>query len=829
MPALAGWSAAFWATAQPAAPVTVVAAVSGVLGAALAGLLTRGRWRQRGHRSRAGATVAAAALTVAVVAGVLACTAYRLNERGAGPLPGWVRDRTVVELTGQVVSDPRPVAAGRFPGPSRVAVQLRAQGVGARGQHVSTSLPMLVLAPGGSGPGSWSLVAAGQQVRLRGRLTPSDRGDEPVALVTARGAPQRVTAGSWPWRVADRVRAGLRGACRGLSADSAGLLPSLVVGDTSSLPEGLRADLKAAGLTHLTAVSGANVAIFVGTVGWLAAAAGAARRTRWVVSAVAVAGFVVLARPSPSVLRAAAMAGVALVGLASARRPRGLPVLATAVVLLLGDNPWLARNPGFALSAVATGGLLLLARPWADRLARRMPRPLALALAAPAAAQAACGPVLVLLTPSVSLVSIPANLLAEPAVAPATLLGVAAAGLSLIWPQAAYLTAWSGSLATDWIALVAHRGAAVPLANLPWPGGLAGAGLLAVLTAALIWATARDRGRTPGASPGGNGVAQEEYLRASSRRGRGRGGRVVAVLAVAVCAGWVLLPGADRLLPWPGRGVPDGWLMMMCDVGQGDAVAVRSGPDRAILLDAGPQPAAIDACLRRLGVRHLDLVVITHLHADHAFGLPGVLHGRDVGEIWVSPLAEPAGNAEAVRRWVGAAGARQVQAWAGAQGARGRGGWMVRWRVLEPRDPPSASGDVTAVDGTAVNESSVAVMIDAEGPAGQVRLLDLGDLETGRQQGLAERLRKGGDTIGGTVDLVKVAHHGSSRQSEALYAACGAQVALIGVGAGNDYGHPSPTALTMLASIGFRVLRTDLDGDLAVERSPEGIRVTGLG
>jgi competence protein ComEC len=872
VPALAGWSAAFWATAQPAVTVTAAAVLSGVLAAGAAAFLARQGLRRPGPPTGAGVVVAAVALTVAVVAGVLACTATRLSARASGPLPGWIRERATVGLTGRVVGDPRVVAAGRFPGQPRVAVQVQVHRVDLRGQQLPTSVPMLVLAPAGSGPGSWSAVSAGQRVRLRGRLVPPDPGDEPVALVSARGAPQRIELGSWPWRLADRVRAGLRTACRGLGPDSAGLLPSLVVGDTSALSVRLQADLKASGLAHLTAVSGANVAIFVGAIAWVAAAAGAARRTRLAVSALALVGFVVLARPSPSVLRAATMAGVAQVGLASARRPRGLPVLAAAVVLLLGGNPWLARSPGFALSAVATGGLLLLAPVWAERLAGRMPRPLALALAAPAAAQAACSPVLVLLAPSVSLAAVPANLLADPAVAPATLLGVGAAVLSLVWPQAAHLSAWLGSLATDWIALVAHRGAVLPLADLPWPGGPGGAVLLGALTAVLIGVTAGEPGRrrrvravcafVTGAAPDAGGARAARVSTSaggatapvspdgragwgnrgrdgngrdgsgrdgSGRDGSGRrglAGRVVAVISLAVLAGWFALPLTARLQPWPGQAAPEGWLVVMCDVGQGDALAVRSGSDRAVLVDVGPDPAAVDRCLRWLGIHHIDLVVVTHFHADHAFGLPGVLRGRDVGSVWVSPLQEPAGNAEAVRRWAAEGGVRPVRAWAGAQGGSGLDGWRVRWRVLEPRLPPVASGDLAAADGTVVNESSVALVIEVGGPAGRLRLLDLGDLETERQEQLAERFRSGGDTLGGPVDLVKVAHHGSSRQSSALYASCGALIGLIGVGRGNDYGHPSPAALGMLAGHGVRVLRTDTAGDLAVERSPDGIRVT---
>ena len=307
---------------------------------------------------------------------------------------------------------------------------------------------------------------------------------------------------------------------------------------------------------------------------------------------------------------------------------------------------------------------------------------------------------------------------------------------------------------------------------------------------------------------------------------RGRALRLVTLLAVAVVVARLAAPTVLRWLPLPGAGVPPGWAVVLCDVGQGDALVLRTGADRAVLVDTGPAPDAVDRCLRRLAVRHLDLVVITHFHADHAFGLPGALRGRDVGAVWVSPLGEPAANAEAVRRWAGERGVRPVQAWAGAQGSAGRDGWTARWRVLEPWEPPVAASDAGAADGSSVNESSVALVFDLGGPAGRLRLLDLGDLETERQDGLAARLGSGGETLGGPVDVVKVAHHGSSRQSAALYAASGARLGLIGVGAGNDYGHPAAAALSMLARDGIRAARTDLGGDLAIEPCAAGLRLT---
>ena len=630
-------------------------------------------------------------------------------------------------------------------------------------------------------------------------------------------------------------------------------------------------NLTTAGLTHLTAVSGANVAIVLGTIVWVSAAAGVARRPRIALATAGLCGFVVLARPEPSVLRAAAMGVVALAGLSAGRRPRGVPALCAAVVVLLVFDPWLARSPGFALSSVATGALLLLAPPWARRLERWLPRPAALALAAPTAAQAACGPIVVLLNPTVSLAAVPANLLADPAVGPATVLGVICAVLSLVWPWGAHVVAAVSCCASWWITWVADRAASVPGASVPWMPGVAGAAALCAVTAAVVVATLRV---APADQPAGwdlglhvgvrrrietlrGAVVLQRIRRGGGRRGRDSGRRLrgrgvaslpgLAVLVVlAVLGGWLLAPWLAGRLPigiggprgWP---APD-WAIAMCDVGQGDALAVRSGLDRAVLVDAGPDPSAVDGCLGRLGVRHLDLVVLTHFHADHVLGLPGALHNRDARALLVSPLAQPAENAQAVYRWARGNGVPEHVVWSGTSGDLGADGWHLHWQVALPDDttvPKSAltagraaptGGSVAAGtsdgmgrsddgpgDGSVVNESSIATLIDVRSPDGSmVRLAGLGDLEVPGQRRLVNLLTAGADP---RVDVVKVAHHGSAKQDGELYALLRPRLGLIGVGAGNDYGHPTASALELLSQLGIEVRRTDLSGDIAVSLS----------
>jgi competence protein ComEC len=562
----------------------------------------------------------------------------------------------------------------------------------------------------------------------------------------------------------------------------------------------------------------------------LLAFAGAKVRGRVLGSALAIVGFVVLARPEPSVLRAAVMAGLGLVALLSARPGRGVPLLSGTVLLLLLIDPWLSRSFGFALSVLATAGLLLLVPAWLRRLNRadRGDRagheaaglsgsgwlPLLCApIAVPLAALLCTAPVTVLLQPQLPAIGIPANLLAEPAVPIATLLGVLAAVLSPVWPWAAGAAAHGGGLATAWIATVAHRGAQVPGGSVPWlpgkPGAVLLAALLIVVMVVSLWPS-----RGP-ARPARRPEPLSRRLLAAARDGAGQRGRspVVLLLCVAlVLAGAGLLAGVRGVIPVPGMGrdTPHDWLVIQCDVGQGAATLMRSGTGRAILVDTGPDPGLVADCLRRNDIRALDLVVITHFHADHAGGLGGVLPRFGHPPVLVSPLGQPESQSRTVRAAARASGAAVVQGQAGMSGTIG----ALAWQVLYPGPDlahtlhASGAGSSSAEsEGTRINDASLALLITIAG----VRIAVLGDLETDAQQELLAGLGPLDP-----VDVVVVAHHGSARQYPPLYAALAPRVALIGVGEGNDYGHPAPSTLALLTRYGATVLRTDRQGQLTI-------------
>ncbi|WP_460695192.1 ComEC/Rec2 family competence protein, partial [Modestobacter muralis] len=509
-------------------------------------------------------------------------------------------------------------------------------------------------------------------------------------------------------------------------------------------------------------MTGANVAIVVALVLWPLRARGTDRRVQAAVAAAAIVGFVVLARPGASVLRAAAMGAVGVLALGSGRSRAAVPALAATVSVLLLVQPALAGDGGFALSVAATAGIVLLAPGWSRSLRRRgAPRPVADAVAVSGAAGVVTAPLVAALSGVVSLVSLPANLLAAPAVAPATVLGLLAAVVSPVLPGAADALTWLAGWAVRWLVLVAERAAAVPDGATGWPAGARGALLLAVLLGAVAWALVR----WPRLRP----------------------------LTLAALLG-LLLVG------WPLRQVTRGWpppdlAVVACDVGQGDALVLPTAPGEAVLVDAGPDVALVDGCLDRLGVHRLPLVVLSHPDADHVGGLAGALSGRAVGEVVTGTLAPTDERAPVVAELIAAAGGRQAVLVPGDRRTVG----SAELEALAP-DP------ARAVPGGDANDLSLVVRITQRG----LRVLFTGDLSAEAQA----RVLAGGADL--SADVLKVPHHGSADADPAFLAASGAAVALVSVGADNTYGHPADRLLDWLAEAGMRTYRTDRDGDVAV-------------
>ncbi|WP_151524244.1 ComEC/Rec2 family competence protein [Serinicoccus kebangsaanensis] len=759
LPALTGWAALVAVLPHPGWVSGTVCVLALLL--AVTGLPSRPR--------RAGGLRGQVALAAAATGLVTGAAALHLAVATAGPVPGWAREGAVTEARLLVTTEPRVVARGDDRA-SLVVLEARVQRAVSRGRVSHPRTPVLVLATAGD---DWEQVGWRSEVQVSGRWRQGDPGERTVAVLVPRGPPVTVSEPAALLRGVDHVRDRFRRAVDPLPADARGLVPGLVIGDTSLTPEDLTQAMRDTGMTHLSAVSGSNVAIVVGGIALLAARVGLPRRWRLPVVLTGLVGFVLLCRPEPSVLRAGVMGAVGLLALSRGRRRASLPTLGAAVLGLLCLDPWLARSHGFALSTLATLGLVLWARPWGLAMAARVPRWAGLAAratAVPLAAQVICAPVIVLLQGEVTTVAVLANLLAAPLVPPTTVLGVVAALAAPVSVTVAGVVAWAAALPAWVIAQVARTCARLPWGSIEWWDGAPGAWALAAVTLLAL-------------------LTGRWWLGLMLRHRWWCGAGACALVACLAP-----LPG---LRGWP----PPGWVVAGCDVGQGDAFVVATGPGRAMLVDTGPDPAAVSTCLRDLGVRRIDLLVLTHFHTDHVAGLSGVLRVARVEEVLVTPVEDPPAVAAATLGLLAAEGIPVERAAAGQRRELGEVGVTVVW--------PGPSPPVAA---SAANNASVVLDVTASG----VRVLMTGDLEPES----ARQVRA--TTAGRDYDVLKVAHHGSAAQDERLVLAADPEIALIGVGADNDFGHPSPAALGLLQRAGAVVLRTDLHGDVAVVRDERG-------
>lgn len=787
-PAAAAWLGAVVSTvlinAEPGLPVRHAHAVTvvAVTGAAVV-LGVSAAWFARSRLARTPllgmAAIGVAGLALGV--GSAACHVIALTP---SPLTEWVSARATAQVTAVIAGESvvrttpnAPIWAAH----SRQEVRIATAAVAARGGRMDVGLPMLLRVPEGL-----SIPDPGTTVEIVGRLSPA-RGPDEAATVSTDGDTAHLVAIGNPGpldRWTHAMRVGLGAALDGVPVESASLVGGLAIGDDADQSASLRKDMRTSGLSHLTAVSGGNVAIVLVAVLAVATVVRVSILSRVLTALGSLVFFAVLVGPQPSVIRAAVMGGLVVVGMLAGGRRAGPAVLCTAILVLVVIAPSLTASWGFALSAGATAGLILVS-PWiAERLARwrataRWPPALREALAVTTAAQVATLPLLLAMGVTVGVAALPANLLAMPVVAPVTVLGLLAAVISPLLPPAATLLAHLAAPFAAWIAFVAHASARLPGAVLPWPSGWWGAAALipAVLAVLLLrWIIHR---AFPDGMPG--------QLRA-----------VTIVIATALAALWVVWPPSRR--DWP----PAGWRLIMCDVGQGDALLLRVAESQAVVVDAGPDPDRVDRCLIDAGIEAVPAIVLTHFHADHVGGLSGVLRGRDVASVLVTPVRDPPGEAAMVDQVLADEGLTATVVSAGDERSVGEVGWRAIWprRVIR--------------SGSVPNNVSVVLLARIGGLSAAL----LGDVEPEAQAALSP------DLVGRRVDVVKVPHHGSRYQDPRLPSWIPAPIALVSVGAGNDYGHPAQSTIDAWRAIGAIVARTDEVGDVAVvERAGSGVGV----
>ena len=644
------------------------------------------------------------------------------------------------EVTAQVVTDPTQTTTGNY---SFIA---RASSVHTGQLSYGMRIPIRVITP----RAKVLKLLPGQSFSATSRIIKSKEG-RIAALILIDGDVKILTEASrWAKSLA-AIRYGLRNLSG--DGDAGALIPGMVLGDTAKQSAEFKTAMKRSGLMHLVAVSGANFAIVSSFVLWCMQFIFRRMKLRLSATAIALLCFIALVRPSPSVLRAAAMAAVLLIAQGTNRGRDSLPALGFAMGAVVVGDPWQARDAGFALSVMATAGLLLFSPVIVEKLSRFMPEKLAQALAPPTAAIVFCSPVLVSLSGYLSPISIIANLLAAPAVGPITILGFIAALLSPIAPALSSIIIWCIRFPAGFIAAVARWSAQFPVLTLRT--GSIGFLIVALFTLTL-WLF-------------------KKYMKAIS----------ICTLVLIVALTW--------MQRWPAGD----WQVANCDIGQGDSMVLNLGNHRAILIDTGPDPALEDHCLKALGIDEISLLILSHFHADHVGGISGALKNRTVSTVWISSNAEPILESAHVFSLLKSAHIFLPQRGFVAQVGE------YTMRVLWPASGTHIFASMPG-EGSAINNSSIAVLIASS----ELTLFAAGDLEPPAQHELI------GDIT--PVDIYKVCHHGSRYQDSEFMRALHPQIAVISVGAKNMYGHPANQTIDALARLGARIVRTDISGSISI-------------
>ena len=597
--------------------------------------------------------------------------------------------------------------------------------------------------------------------------------------------------------IRERAEVGLG---EGMPAREAALSRGFVLGEDGEIDAGTKEDFRRSGLSHLLAVSGQNVTLLALLAMPLMGLLGIPLRERlvWVLGLILI--YVPLAGAGPSIQRAAVMGALGVVATLSGRRASRLYALVLALLVTLAIDPGVAADVGWQLSFVAVAGIFLLAGPLRAAIATRIGtgawrRALAEGAAVTVAATLATAPLIAFHFQTLSTTTLLANLLVLPAVAPAMWLGMAVAAASQIpgLPVAALnrleapllgyvaqVASWCGR--PDWAEVHVGLGAT----------GLVGAYAALALAVVAAFRLARRR-RLTAARRGPGRLAGS----GSRRRGAGAVRLSLVMLAVSVLGLTVARTGGHH----PGATPATGLRVEILDVGQGDAILFQPAGAPAVLVDGGPPGDELAAKLRAAGVERLGAAAITHDQSDHAAGVEGLLGHFPLARLVFARVGRRA--LELAR----AAGTAPVRVAAGDELRSG----ALRLAVLWP--PPALLSEPAA--GADPNQQALVML---------ARWHDFSMLLSADAEAEAVPLDPG------PVDVLKVAHHGSEDAGlAALLERARPRLAVISVGAGNSYGHPTAATLATLAAHGVRTLRTDRDGTVVLEVEPGSVRVESGG
>lgn len=552
---------------------------------------------------------------------------------------------------------------------------------------------------------------------------------------------------------------------RYLPKREAGLMAGIMIGDTTNIPSGVKEDFKKTGLAHILAVSGMNVSMLASAVIFVAGLLPVGTLLRFVLTIVSLCAYMTITGPGPSILRAGIMFAAAMVASVLSRKADLLSVLSLAVLVTLVYDPGFLFNVGWQLSFSATLFIVLLSPPLKETFSAfpgKVREPLVVTIGA----QIGVMPVMVCYFHQLSLITVIANLLVTGAIFPLMIIGVLMSVAGRTVPSAAHILSF---FAHALLAFIIRT--AATLADLPFASVYVGSP--PALTVAFYYLSM---------------IALCIYFKKKKKS--------ISFVALAL-VGLLLLAafmGCQAVRETP----PAGLRIVFVDVGQGDAALIQTEDGGNVLIDGGPEPDSVTETLDRYGVKKLDLVIISHAHADHITGLKNVLESRQVDMVLDSGVPHTS------RTYIDLLKAienRHIKYELARTGTTIDVGRSLKIRILWPTDANYNEGE------DLLNNKSVVARVSYE----DMSILFAGDIQTDAQSSL---LKTGANV---SAQIYKFPHHGSRNAADIRFIeAVHPEVSIISVGADNKFGHPARSSINKLLSVGSKVYRTDENGSIII-------------
>lgn len=559
-----------------------------------------------------------------------------------------------------------------------------------------------------------------------------------------------------------------------LDREEAALLLGIMLGNKADISPLTQREFARAGVAHVMAVSGLHMGMMVLICFWLAGLLKLKVGQKYGLTVGFVVFYALISGCRPSVLRAALIIGIGVIGWTMGKGKNLIALLSAAALVLLLYNPFFLFDVAFQLSFAATLAIAVIAPVLNYQFgqfsifSRRMPKLFLTSVAV----QTGVVPIIMYHFGELSMISALANILVVPLIAPVLSLGLLGSSVSFI----------SSFLAYPWFMIVGFllgfiEGTVSFLAGFSFSSFSAGISLKAAflyyssLVVLVVW------------------IRQRKALLSTAAL------LFTSLIIPIVLIWWQVLASAP----------PAQFTASFFDVGQGDSAAVRSPSGACILIDGGQDRHKLKSLLFSAGIRKIDLLILSHSHADHLNGLIELVEGYNIGLVLIGGAAD---NSPQYREFQVAIQEGHIPYLVAKEGMQLEVGPDLELIVLSDSDTVSAASDL--------NNESVVVKLKYE----DLSLLFPGDIENEAELELLDWKQELQSSI------LKVSHHGSSTSADKTFLKyVEPKVAVISVGKDNRFGHPASSTRRILKSLGAKIYRTDRDGNVTITSDGQDFRV----